>query len=65
MVETSIYGVELVAVMIARDMIIKVRYIFCMVGVAIDGPALLLGDNNRVVLNTSVLKKKHHVCAYH
>ena len=29
----------------------------------------MLGDNNSVVLNTSVplsvLKKKHHICAYH
>ena len=34
-----------------------------------DGPALLLGDNNSVVLNctmpNSVLKKKHAACAYH
>jgi hypothetical protein len=40
-----------------------------MLSVPIDGPALLLGDNNSVVLNTSVpfsiLKKKHHACAYH
>jgi hypothetical protein len=40
-----------------------------MLRVPIDGPALLLGDNNSVVLNTSVpssiLKKKHHACAYH
>jgi hypothetical protein len=40
-----------------------------MLGVPIDGPALLLGDNTSVVLNTaappSILKKKHHTCAYH
>ena len=34
-----------------------------------DGPALMLGDNNSVVLNCtmpgSVLKKKHNACAYH
>jgi hypothetical protein len=40
-----------------------------MLRVPIDGPALLLGDNNSVVLNASVpssiLKKKHHACAYH
>jgi hypothetical protein len=40
-----------------------------MLGVPVDGPALLLGDNNSVVLNTSVpssiLKKKQHACAYH
>ena len=40
-----------------------------MLGVRLDGPALLLGDNKSVVLNTSVpssvLKKKHNACAYH
>jgi hypothetical protein len=68
-VETSTYGSELVAVRIATDIIIKIRYVLCMVGVPIDGPALLLGDNSSIVLNTlvpsSVLKKKHHACAYH
>jgi hypothetical protein len=38
-------------------------------GVALDGPALMLGDNMSVVLNTtvpsSVLKKKHNAIAYH
>lgn len=68
-VETSTYGAELVAARIATDMIIEMRYMLRMIGVAVDGPALLLGDNSSVVLNTSVpssiLKKKHHACAYH
>jgi hypothetical protein len=58
-----------VAAWITADTIIEVRYILQMVGVPINGPALLLGDNSSVVLNTSVpslvLKKKHHACAYH
>jgi hypothetical protein len=37
--------------------------------VALDGPALMLGDNMSVVLNTtvpsSILKKKHNAIAYH
>jgi hypothetical protein len=37
--------------------------------VALDGPALMLGDNMSVVLNTtvpsSVLKKNHNAIAYH
>jgi hypothetical protein len=37
--------------------------------VALDGPALMLGDNMSVVLNTtvpsSVLKKKYNPIAYH
>ena len=40
-----------------------------MIGVPLDGPALMLADNNSVVLNTtipkSVLKKKHNACAYY
>jgi hypothetical protein len=68
-VETSTYGAELVAARIAVDMVIEMRYVLRMLGVPIDGPALMLGDNNSVVLNTSVpssvLKKKHHACAYH
>jgi hypothetical protein len=38
-------------------------------GVALDGPALMLGYNMSVVLNTTVpsrlLKKKHNAVAYH
>ena len=38
-------------------------------GVEPDGPALILGGNNSVVLNytmpSSVLKKKHNAVAYH
>jgi hypothetical protein len=38
-------------------------------GMALDGPALMLGDNMSLVLNTtvpsSVLKKKHNAIAYH
>jgi hypothetical protein len=38
-------------------------------GVALDGPALMLGDNMSVVLNntvpSSVLKKKHNANKYH
>jgi hypothetical protein len=38
-------------------------------GVELDGPELMLGDNKSVVLNTtvssSVLKKKHNAIAYH
>jgi hypothetical protein len=38
-------------------------------GVVLDGPSLMLGDNMSVVLNTtvpsSVLKKKHNAIAYH
>ena len=41
----------------------------CMLSVPLDRPALMFGDNNSVVLNTTmpnlVLKKKHSNCSYH
>jgi hypothetical protein len=40
-----------------------------LLGMSLDGPALMLGDNMSVVLNTtvpsSVLKKKHNAITYH
>ena len=40
-----------------------------MIGVPIDGSALMLGDNKSVVINTTIpssaLKKKHNAIAYH
>ena len=68
-VESSTYGSELVAARIATDLAMEIRYILRMLGVKIDGSALMLGDNKSVVINTtipsSVLKKKHCAIAYH
>jgi hypothetical protein len=68
-VETSTYGSELVAARIATELIIEIRYKLRMLGIPLDGPALMLGDNMSVVLNTTVpsspLKKKHNAIAYH
>ena len=67
--ETSTYGSELVAAKQATELIMEYRYALRMMGVPLEGPALMLGDNNSVVLNTtmpsSVLKKKHSACSYH
>jgi hypothetical protein len=68
-VETSTYGSESVASRIAMELILEVRYMLRSLGVSLDGPALMIGDNISVVLNTtvpsSVLKKKHNAIAYH
>ena len=68
-VETSTYGSELVATKQATELILEYRNILRMMGVEPDGPALMLGDNQSVVLNytmpNSVLKKKHAACSYH
>jgi hypothetical protein len=61
-VETSTYGSDLVASRIATELILEIRYMLRSLGVALDGPALMLGDKMSIVLNTtvpsSVLKKK-------
>ena len=68
-VETSTYGSELVAAKQAVELVMEYWYAMRMLGRPLDGPALMLGDNNSVVLNTtmpsSVLKKKHSACSYH
>jgi hypothetical protein len=53
-VETSTYGSELVASRYAKELIHEVRYMLRSLGVALDGPELMLGDNMSVVLNTTV-----------
>lgn len=68
-VETSTFGSEFVAIRIAKELIVALRYKLRMFGVPIDGPANVLCDNQGVVKNTSipesVLNKKHVSIAYH
>ena len=67
--ETTMHGSELVAEKQAIELILEYCYMFRMMGARIEKSALLLGDNNSVVLNTtmpsSVLKKKHCAVSYH
>jgi hypothetical protein len=67
--KTSSYGSELVATRIAAKLIIELRYKLCMLGVPIEGPTKMYGDDMTVVLNMTVpssqLKKKHNAIAYH
>jgi hypothetical protein len=53
-VDTSTYGSELVASRIATELILEVRPMFRSLGVALDGPELMLGDNMSLVLNSTV-----------
>ena len=59
----------MVAARIATDMAAELIYTLQMIGVPVDGSALLLGDNKSVVINTTIpssaLKKKHNAIAYH
>jgi hypothetical protein len=53
-VETSTYGSELVASRIATALILEVMFMLRSLGVDLDGPTLMIGNNMSVVLNTSV-----------
>ena len=68
-VESSTFGSELVAMRIAKDMLVALRYKLRMFGVPIDGPADVYCDNQGVVLNVSkpesTLNKKHNAINYH
>ena len=68
-VETSTYGSEITALKIAVESAIELRYKLRMLGVKVDGPTEMLGDNQAVVMNVSkpesMLKKKSNLCSYH
>ena len=68
-VETSTYGLELIAGRIAVESIIDFRYRLRMLGVPLDGSSVLFGDNQSMIMNTTVpgstLKKRHLAVAYH
>jgi hypothetical protein len=48
-VETSTYGSELVASRIATELILEIRYMIRSLGVALDEPTLMLGDNFNIL----------------
>jgi hypothetical protein len=53
-VETSTYQSELVDSRNSTELILEVTYMLRSLGVALDGPALMLGDNMLVDLNNTV-----------
>ena len=68
-VETSTYGSELVASIVGTKLILEVRFMLRSLGIDLDGPMLMLGDNMSVFLiklvPSSVLRKKHNAIAYY
>jgi len=68
-VETSTYGSEMTSLKVAVEIAIELRYKLRMLGVRIDGPTEMIGDNRSVVMNVSkpesMLKKKSNLCSYH
>jgi hypothetical protein len=68
-IETSVFGAEFVAMNIGKESLRGLRYKLQMMGVPIDGPSLIYGDNMSVIHNTqqpeSTLKNKSNSIAYH
>jgi len=67
--ETITYGSEFVAARIATDKIIEMRYMLRMLGVPVEGPSIMFGDNLAVINSASIpndtLKKRHNALSYH
>ena len=68
-VKTSSFGSEFVALRIAKEMIVELRYKLRMFGVPVVAPADVLCDNRGVVKNTSlpssILSKRHNAINCH
>lgn len=68
-VETSVFGAEFVALKAGIKAMRGIRYKLRMMGIPIDGSALVYGDNMSVIHNTqnpqSALKKKSLSICYH
>ena len=67
-VESSSFGSKFVALRVARDMIVALRYKLRMFGIPVRGPASVLCDNQGVVKNASLpdsaLSKHHNAINY-
>ena len=67
-VETSTFSSEFVAMRIATEITVGLRYRLRMLGIPIDGSASVFCDSMIVVMNTtrpeSMLKKNHNAIAY-
>ena len=68
-VETATYGSELVAMRIAIEALLELRYKLRMMGIPVEKTSTLLCDNHSVIVNTQLpssnLKKKHNSVAFH
>ena len=68
-VESSTFGSEYIALKLSLEKLIGLRYKLRMLGVPLDGPANVFGDNDTVIKSASnpeaTLKKKNVSIAYH
>ena len=68
-IETSSFGLEFVAMKQCTEYVRGLRYRLRMMGIPVEEPTFIYGDNQSVLANTtnphSVLKKKSNSIAYH
>ena len=68
-VESSSFGSEFMVMKQCCEYLRGLRYKLCMMGIPVNGPALIKGDNHSVLANTTnpdlTLKKKSQSLAYH
>jgi hypothetical protein len=68
-VETATYGSEFMVACQAAQQIIDLRYTFRMMGIPLDGPCWMFGDNESVITSSTIphstLNKRHNVLSYH
>ena len=68
-VESSSFGSEFMAIKACCEYIFGLRYKLRMLGIPVNRPALIAGDNQSVLANTTIpdstLKKKSQSIAYH
>ncbi|HSN65751.1 MAG TPA: reverse transcriptase domain-containing protein, partial [Fusibacter sp.] len=68
-VETATYGSEFMAARQATEQIMDIRYTLLMMGIPIDGPSWLFGDNQSVITSSNIpestLNKRHNALSYH
>ena len=68
-IETSSFGAEFIAMKLCCEYIRGLRYKLRMMGIAVNLPTFVFGDNQSVLSNTSIphskLKKKSSSIAYH
>ena len=68
-VETATYGSEFIAAKTATEQIMDIRITLREMGIPIEGPAWMFGDNQSVITSSTIpqstLKKRHNALAYH
>jgi len=68
-VQSATYGSEFMAARTATEQIMDLRYTLRMMGVPLDGPSWMFGDNQSVITSSTIpessLNKRHNALSYH